>query len=90
MASESQLRDVIRDLTLAGKGVVVVNSTSPQNVDFLAICAISDCVINSITLQSGSTNASGLNGTTLLGGLTYTIPGKSITLTSGVAILYKS
>lgn len=90
MASESQLRDVIRDLTLSGKGVVVVSNTSPQTVNFIAITAITDTVISSITLSTNSSDGSGLSGETLLAGGSYVIPGSAITLTSGVCILHKA
>jgi len=90
MATDSQVRDAIRDLTLAGKGVVVVSNTTPQTVNFVAIKAISDCVVNSITLSANSVGASGLSGVTLSGGVDYVLPGSAITLTSGVCVLYNA
>ena len=78
------------DKSFAAHGVAVVADTSELVVDFIALCAIGgDAVIDTITLDSGSTGGADLSGLTLLDGIPYIIPGTAITLTSGTVIVYR-
>lgn len=78
------------DRSFATHGIKVISSGDGLvEADFIAICPISgNATIDGITLQPGSTGEGSLTGATLLDGITYIVPGASIVLDTGSAILY--